>query len=284
MKHILQIIQLAQCHLGEILAAVEWMDPNILQVIHKAMDDNDRHEDTTKPTRFHNLILSSSHTSTTMNDTKMSFSYPHCILIETHGTNPQHDEDKCYDFLSALMELNTDEKDSNESLSVDVKMAKSETDSQYFWSVRESANPSVTKLGYTYKYDVSIPNSYFHLLIQPIRDRIYEKYTIDRIIISNWGHILDGNLHLNITDIGNHERDTELVSILEPFIYEQVVRLGGSISAEHGIGQMKTKYMSQIHDPNTIQMMHSIKKYIFDPAGIMNPGKVLPLLPQPQRQ
>ena len=296
MKYILQIVQLAQGQFGEILAAVEWMDPNILQVIRTSMDD---HDDMTKITKFHQLLSlsplvnstslssSSSHSTTsTTNDLDPALSsvYPHCLLIETHGTNPRHDEEKCYDFLNAMMDLNTNHATTDEKVPfvVDVKMAKHDTDSQYFWSIRESANPSVTRLGYTYKYDVSIPNSYFDLLIQPMKDRIYEKYSSDRIVITNWGHILDGNLHLNITDVGNHARDAELVSILEPFIYEQVIRLGGSISAEHGIGQMKTKYMQQIHDPTTLQMMHAIKKNVFDPAGIMNPGKVLPPLPELQ--
>jgi D-lactate dehydrogenase len=90
---------------------------------------------------------------------------------------------------------------------------------------------------------------------------------------------LDGHLHINITDIGSTHRDDEFSSIIEPYIYDQVLLLGGSISAEHGIGQSPTKrqYMNRVHDTTTIQMMHAIKR-IFDPAGILNPGKVLPPL------
>jgi FAD/FMN-containing dehydrogenase len=309
MDCILQIVQVAHGCFGEILAAVEWMDPNIIHVIQKSFD-----HDAIQKTKFQHLLLSSTITTpiTTATSTAISTAnavevespllYPHCLLIETHGTNQQHDEEKCYNFLNALMEMNHsidttaadtrrqkedrhDPIDMNEPKNtvpfiVDVKMAKSDTDSKYLWSIRESANPSVTKLGYTYKYDVSIPNSLFHLLIQPVYERIYKTYTTDRIVITNWGHILDGNLHLNITDVGNSQRDVELASILEPFIYERVLQLGGSISAEHGIGQIKTRYMNQIHDPTTLQMMRAVKD-IFDPAGIMNPGKVLPPLPEP---
>ena len=273
MTHLLQIVQAAQRTFGEILAAVEWMDPNCLHVIAQSYQN-----DTSQRSKLHRLL-----SFPEVQDCTEKSLYPHSLLIETHGTTLEHDEEKCLEFGNLLLEMNEDGTNSDSAANsrnpfrVGVSVAKNETDAKYFWSIRESANPSVTRLGYTYKYDVSIPNSDFSLLIAPIRERLYRKYTTDRIVVSNWGHVLDGNLHLNITDVGNHQRDTELVSILEPFIYEEVMRLGGSISAEHGIGQMKVPYMNQIHDPVTLQMMHSIKK-VFDPAGIMNPGKVLPEL------
>jgi FAD/FMN-containing dehydrogenase len=300
MEHILHIVQTAKQSFGEILAAVEWMDPTIMHVITQSKRD---HNDNDTCTKLQTLLnVGTAGTTTTQKDendinqyeTTNDDLYPHCILIETHGTNQQHDEEKCDDFFNTLLTTfkcrNSDGFDTNEmsdqndddnnnnnvpSIVVDVKLAKNTTDAQYFWSIRESANPCIAKVGYTYKYDVSIPDSYFHLLMEPIYERIYRKYSRDRIVITNWGHILDGNLHLNITDIGNHVRDDELLSLIEPYIYDQVLSIGGSISAEHGIGQVKNQYMNRIHDDTSIHKMRSIK-HIFDPAGIMNPGKVLP--------
>jgi D-lactate dehydrogenase (cytochrome) len=88
----------------------------------------------------------------------------------------------------------------------------------------------------------------------------------------------DGNIHFNFTQpVGGdpaafmaREHDAN------DALYEVVLRLGGSVSAEHGIGQLKTELLRQVKDPVALEMMAAIKRAL-DPNGIMNPGKVLEL-------
>ncbi len=85
----------------------------------------------------------------------------------------------------------------------------------------------------------------------------------------------DGNLHCNIVSPGVFERDAELTKLVDEGIVQEVTKRNGSISAEHGLGQYKHKYMPRIKDKPTLETMYSIKN-LFDPHGIMNPGKYLP--------
>lgn len=68
--------------------------------------------------------------------------------------------------------------------------------------------------------------------------------------------------------------DRDIAMLLEPFIFEYVSKLRGSVSAEHGIGFMKTKYLSMSRTPSEIELMHNLKN-MMDPKGILNPYKVL---------
>ena len=86
---------------------------------------------------------------------------------------------------------------------------------------------------------------------------------------------LDGNLHCNIVSPNSFERDSDLLKIIDEGIFEEVMKRNGSISAEHGLGQYKNEYMTRIKTPSTLRAMYDIKR-VFDPHGIMNPGKYLP--------
>lgn len=97
----------------------------------------------------------------------------------------------------------------------------------------------------------------------------------DSILVTNWGHVLDGNLHFNVTRPGLKDRDEALASRLDSIVFEAVLERGGSISAEHGLGQAKKKYLPTIHDPTTLAVMRSIKQTM-DPHFVLNSGKVLP--------
>lgn len=90
--------------------------------------------------------------------------------------------------------------------------------------------------------------------------------------IIGFGHIGDGNLHLNIM---TKERTKELEDAIEPYVYELVKANDGSISAEHGLGVMKSEYLGYSKSPNSIEMMKKVKK-LFDPNGILNPYKYFP--------
>jgi FAD/FMN-containing dehydrogenase len=92
------------------------------------------------------------------------------------------------------------------------------------------------------------------------------------IQFAQFHHAGDGNLHLNVVC---PEQSCAVLAALEPHVFNWVVAAGGSISAEHGIGQHKCNYLQLQKGSVAVQLMRSIKA-VFDPQGILNPHKVLP--------
>jgi D-lactate dehydrogenase (cytochrome) len=91
-----------------------------------------------------------------------------------------------------------------------------------------------------------------------------------------FGHMGDGNIHFNFSQPAGADGTAFMAGadVIHTAIYDVVARLGGSVSAEHGIGQLKVGLLRRVKDPVALQMMASIKAAL-DPNGIMNPGKVL---------
>lgn len=144
------------------------------------------------------------------------------------------------------------------------------------WQLRDGITESIA--GYVpYKNDVSVRISRIPGFLSDV-DRVVSEHYPD-LEVCWFGHIGDGNLHLNILkppalDIAEFQ---ERCRTINPLLFEQIQRRGGSISAEHGVGLLKRDYLKYSRDPQEIDNMRAIKR-VFDPNGIMNPGKVL--LPQ----
>lgn len=226
-----KVLQRALSALGEILAAAEWMDAAVVEVVRQSGIDSPIHGSS-------------------------------LLLIETHGSNAEHDRNKLEGYLESLFQ---------EELVLEGIMAESTRQQQAFWKVRESCNPAVGASGYTYKYDLSLPLHDFGVFGLQMAEQLQE---FD-IQVTNWGHVLDGNLHFNVTTTGVYEKDSRLLERLEHLVIDAVLARGGSISAEHGIGQTKRPYMTRVHSKADIELMQGIKR-LFDPKGILNPGKLLP--------
>jgi len=158
---------------------------------------------------------------------------------------------------------------------VDGVLAQDLTQVQAFWKIRANANPIVGALGYGYKYDLSLPVSEFDDFIHVMQQRLQGL----NVLITNWGHVLDNDLHFNVTTPNLFQKDAQVLNRLEPFVYEQTVQRGGSFSAEHGIGQLKRDWLPLVYDnnkaTNTLDTMQSLKQ-LLDPTGILNPYKLLP--------
>lgn len=94
---------------------------------------------------------------------------------------------------------------------------------------------------------------------------------------TNFGTLFtgDGNIHINVIV---PEYTKKMYSMLEPFIFEEVAKLRGSISAEHGVGFRKPQFIHYSKDESALQLMRDLKKSM-DPNGILNPYKVLPDVP-----
>jgi FAD/FMN-containing dehydrogenase len=240
-------------YLTEILAAFEFMDHDVLRWV------QDKYGSTVKlPFDIAN------------NNSVYS------VLIETHGSNEEHDQDKLSALLGHIMQHN---------LIVDGVVAQNMGQVQQFWNIRDICNPAAAAIGCNYKYDVSLAADDFDSFIYEMKLKlkcmprhIFSSQTSSSIDLRcvNWGHIIDGNLHCNVVSVGKFERDPQLMEYIDQCILSAVLKRNGSISAEHGLGQHKNKYMPKIKDPVTLQTMKQIKK-LFDPNGILNPGKFLPI-------
>jgi len=134
-----------------------------------------------------------------------------------------------------------------------------------------------SKAGAAFKYDLSTSPGEMYDLVLEMR----EKLAKDKLLqpdqkgqvkmVCGFGHMGDGNLHLNIIAKDFTE---EVRASIEPHVYQLVANKGGSISAEHGLGAMKAPYLSYSKSPESIELMRTIKK-TFDPKGLLNPYKYI---------
>jgi len=194
--------------------------------------------------------------------------WPFYMLVETSGSNAQHDREKLDAFLFAAME---------EGSVADGVLAQDEKQKQNLWRLREGVAESLSKHGYTYKYDVSVPCKEMYTLVESMRERLdadatFEPGNKDLTNVVGYGHLGDGNLHLNVT---TREFDPDVFSQIEPYIFERVSSMKGSISAEHGVGRAKAEYLHMSKSENTVQLMRAMKQ-LLDPNGVMNPYKMFP--------
>lgn len=152
----------------------------------------------------------------------------------------------------------------------DILRARSKEDEDKLWDVRRAISPSLMKYG-TLKIneDVVVPRSKVPELVAKI-EQIGKKHDT---FVANFGHAGDGNIHVNFVvdrdDPAAIARARECVA--ETF--KLSVDLGGTISGEHGIGYVKANYLDYAIDKPTLEVMKGIKK-VFDPNGILNPGKM----------
>lgn len=157
---------------------------------------------------------------------------------------------------------------------VDGVLGKSQQQNMNLWRYREAISESITPYS-PYKNDVSVLVSRVPEFLEVVNKLVIERYPEFEII---WfGHVGDGNLHLNILKPGTWElaafkRECEKVS---QEVLGVVAEFEGSISAEHGVGMLKRNQLLFSRSAEEIELMRELKK-VFDPNGIMNPGKLLP--------
>ena len=153
-------------------------------------------------------------------------------------------------------------------------MAQSLADRANMWAFREQMSEVQSLEGASIKHDVSVPIAAIPQLIA--EGSAAAERLMPGIRPCPFGHMGDGNIHFNFSQpVGADPK--AVMAAAEPIhaaIYEIVLKLGGSVSAEHGIGQLKTALLKQVKDPVALEMMRAIKTAL-DPKGILNPGKML---------
>ena len=149
------------------------------------------------------------------------------------------------------------------------KVAETAKERDAIWATRRSISPALYNIApHKINEDICVPRSKIKEMLQRV-DRIKEGHPI---YIANFGHIGDGNIHVNIM-YSDDPGQEELAEIIVNKVMREVVELGGSISGEHGIGNKKSQFMELEISPKELAIMKRFKNY-FDPKGIMNPGKM----------
>ncbi|HYW16164.1 MAG TPA: FAD-binding oxidoreductase [Allosphingosinicella sp.] len=166
----------------------------------------------------------------------------------------------------------------DEALAEDAVVAASEAQAASLWRLRESIAEAERVEGPSVKHDVSVPVSAMPAFIEEARAAVEARFEGARVVA--FGHLGDGNVHFNVQPPAAAEAAAWLAAQAEAvtrLVHDRVGEAGGSISAEHGIGQSKLAELARTSDPARLAALRAIKNAL-DPAGIMNPGKLLPSL------
>jgi len=158
----------------------------------------------------------------------------------------------------------------------DAVIAANETQAEAFWRLRDSISEAEQKDGPAVKHDLSVEVAKMPDFIVEATAAVEGRFAGCRVIA--FGHLGDGNVHFNVRAPAGAaaawvEEEGEAVS---RYVHDLVTAAGGSISAEHGIGQMKLAELARLSDPARLHALRAIKRAL-DPFNIMNPGKLVPL-------
>jgi FAD/FMN-containing dehydrogenase len=200
--------------------------------------------------------------------TRDPFEHAHAWYVLTELSLPQADSDLGGRFESVLAAAIED------GAASDAATATSEAQREAFWRLRETIPESQRQEGPGLKHDVSVEMAQLPRFIDEGRSLIERLAPGSRLVA--YGHLGDGNLHFNVSappgsDGGELARAADAIC---RGVHDLVACYRGSISAEHGIGQLKVAELARYENPAALELMRKIKRSI-DPQGIMNPGKVL---------
>lgn len=197
-----------------------------------------------------------------LNDSEFHIAEDHAahLLIEVDGFDPAVLMQEMESIMGVLEKYDIDEP----------LFAESQAQKNALWKLRRSVGEAVKSNSVYKEEDTVVPRYYLPELLEHVK-RIGNKYGFQSVC---YGHAGDGNLHINIIrgELNDQQWDEELPKAIRE-LFTEVVRLGGTLSGEHGIGLVQKPYMDLAFAPITLQIMRDIKK-VFDPNGIMNPGKI----------
>ena len=192
---------------------------------------------------------------------------PWNVLIEaTAPANARESKESLEEALGGALEA---------GLVEDAVVAASEAQAAALWRLRETISEAERHQGPAAKHDISVPVSAMPDFIEAARAAVEARFPGSRVIA--FGHLGDGNVHFNVQAPGGEGGADWLAARgdeVSAFVHDLVTAEGGSISAEHGIGQMKPLELARTLAPARLAALHALKRTL-DPAGIMNPGKLL---------
>jgi FAD/FMN-containing dehydrogenase len=161
----------------------------------------------------------------------------------------------------------------------DAVIAANERQADDFWTLRDSISAAERAIGPAMQHDISVPVEQMPEFILAAAPAIEAAFPGTRAVA--FGHLGDGNVHFHVLAPAGavrgvwEEAEGKAVSAQ---VYDLVTQWGGSISAEHGIGQMKVAELARLHDPVALGLMQAVKRAL-DPQGLLNPGKLVMVPP-----
>jgi FAD/FMN-containing dehydrogenase len=158
----------------------------------------------------------------------------------------------------------------------DATIAANEAQAEQFWTLREEISASERAIGPAMQHDISVPVARMADFIAEAVAETERRFPGTTAIA--FGHLGDGNVHFHVLAPKGAERgawEAKDGKVISAFVHDLVTQWSGSISAEHGIGQMKVGELGRLGDPVQLAMMRAIKQAL-DPQGLLNPGKLVP--------
>lgn len=187
---------------------------------------------------------------------------PYYILLESLGADPAQEQARLESMLNQAQE---------ENLLSGLVIAGSSSQRSALWRIRDDSDQIEAQYQPTFSFDVSLPITDMEWYIGQVRSELETAFGQVKLWV--FGHLADGNLHLGVWGSAICEPDHERV---ERIIYQPLLKVGGSVSAEHGIGLKKKPYLSFSRTGEEIAVMRRLKATL-DPHGILNPGKIFDL-------
>ncbi len=191
----------------------------------------------------------------------MDRDHPYYVITECSGTDPNSD---------AEIFINTLEKALDENIILDAILPKSESERSAVWTIREGFGPLLNNAP-IFLYDVSLPIKNMETYIDEVQKNVLAAWP--NSVCYAIGHIGDGNLHLFILP---KEGDQSLHEKSDQIAYGPLKEIGGSVSAEHGIGLEKKAWLTHSRSDTEVALMKTLKQTM-DPKGILNPGVIFDL-------
>ncbi len=188
----------------------------------------------------------------------VAYGAPFTVLLETLGSDPERDQLRFEEILGEALE---------KELISDAVIAKNEAERKALWEIRDD----VFQMGHVaplWAFDISVGIADMDDYIKALKGKLTARWPDHNLF--TFGHLGDGNLHV-IVSVGDGSEETH--HVVEELVYGGVRDLKGSVSAEHGIGLEKRGYLSYTRAPEEIALMKQMKQ-LFDPKGILNPGKL----------
>jgi len=185
---------------------------------------------------------------------------PYYVIVESRGNDTERDADYFIDLLGETIEG---------GLVSDAIIASSETQAKAIWAIREDIEALVKVLFPAAIFDVSMPIAKMENYISDLKNDLRVQWG-DTARLCVFGHLGDGNLHIVVSP---RPWTDDVQSIAEAIVYKPLQAIGGSISAEHGIGLEKRDWLHISRSPEEIALMKTLK-HALDPKGLLNPGKI----------
>ena len=150
---------------------------------------------------------------------------------------------------------------------LDAAIAQSGKDSEQFWMIRDAIGDLLSRIPNPANFDVGLPISRMQDFLEKVHTELNNNFKDLHTI--TFGHLADGNIHITAwTDVGNNN------NAIYKCVYELLQAFEGTVTAEHGIGVMKTDYLKLCRSPEEIELM-TVLKLALDPNNILNPGRVI---------